>query len=86
MTNHEGNAPESTPEKAHSTSQPNQSLEGFALSQSKTPEDARQEFINIKTALVGPEPEWCLPGVNNKAKASDKLDDSALIKSCQIFE
>jgi hypothetical protein len=47
------------------------------------PEDAKKEFDRIKEALIGPTPEWCLPRVNDKAKASDPKLDELIIKSCQ---
>ena len=57
----------------------------------KTPDEAKAQFIFIKLIQIGPVPEWCLPRVNDKAKASDpKIDDSALTRSCpadiDIFE
>ena len=73
------------PENTQSPAPPNQSSAQSALPKINTPEDAKQEFIRIKTALVGPEPEWCLPRVNEKAKANSSappLDDSVLRKSC----
>jgi hypothetical protein len=49
-----------------------------------TPDDAKAQFIGIKLIQIGPFPEWCLPKVNDKAKASDpKIDDSALTHGCQ---
>lgn len=52
----------------------------------ETPDEARQEFSAIKTALIGPQPEWCLPNVNDKAKASQqKIDDAALTRSCPVI-
>ena len=48
-----------------------------------TPEEAKQEFIRIKTALIGPEPEWCLPEVDPKAtKTVPIIDNSVLTRSC----
>jgi hypothetical protein len=42
------------------------------------------QYKKIKEALVGPVPEWCLPRVNVKAKASDpKLDKLPTIMGCK---
>jgi hypothetical protein len=53
----------------------------------KTPidlEQAKQEFIRIKTALIGPKPEWCLPKVDLKAKKTVPIvDDCVLTRSCK---
>jgi hypothetical protein len=46
-----------------------------------TPEYARDEFLEIKKALVGPKDEWCLPKVDDKAReSSPRIEDSALDK------
>ena len=48
-----------------------------------TPAEAEAEFNQIKKALVGPEPEWCLPEVDPKAtKTTPAIDNSVLTKSC----
>jgi hypothetical protein len=47
----------------------------------KTPGDAQKEFVRIKEALIGPNPEWCLPTINPKAQASSPRI-SALIAIC----
>jgi hypothetical protein len=40
----------------------------------QTSKDARDEFLEIKKVLVGPEKEWCLPKVDEKAlESSPKL-------------
>jgi hypothetical protein len=50
----------------------------------KKPEDAQTEFVKIKQVLIGPTPEWCLPRVNEKAKASSPtINDSALTHGCE---
>jgi hypothetical protein len=46
-----------------------------------TPEYARDEFLEIKKALVGPKDEWCLPKIDKKAReSSPRIEDSALQK------
>jgi hypothetical protein len=50
----------------------------------RKPEDAQTEFGKIKQVLIGPSPEWCLPSVNEKAKASSPtINDSALTHGCK---
>ncbi len=49
-----------------------------------TPEYARDEFLKIKKALVGPEKEWCLPKVDKEALASSpQLDELPLGEDCK---
>ena len=51
----------------------------------KSPQEAEAEFKRIKEALIGPTPEWCLPPVNPRAKASiPLLDDSKLFEDCNF--
>jgi hypothetical protein len=47
------------------------------------PEQAKTEFNGIKKALVGPQPEWCLPEVDPKAsKTTPEIDNTVLTHSC----
>jgi hypothetical protein len=48
-----------------------------------TPAAAIAEYTTLRATLIGPLPEWCLPRINAKAKASSPtFDDSAIIRSC----
>jgi hypothetical protein len=42
-------------------------------------QQAKKEFLEIKTALIGPTKEWCLPNVDEKAKASNPMIDQKVL-------
>jgi hypothetical protein len=49
-----------------------------------TPAEAEAEFNQIKKALVGPKPEWCLPEVDFKAtKTVPAVNNTVLRQSCK---
>lgn len=79
MTNNE----ETRPESAQSPLQPNRLLAPTPPPVIDTPEKAQEELARIKKVLIGPTPEWCLPKVNFRAKASiPRIDDFDLFKTC----
>jgi hypothetical protein len=83
MTNNEETRPENTqsPLQAifHQPCKPSK-LPKTAL----TEEAAVAEFKQIKKALIGPEPEWCLPEVEFKAtKTTPIIDNAVLRESCK---
>jgi hypothetical protein len=85
MENHEGMREEMRSSETQSNLQP--SLGSQLPQPGKTPasQAAEQEFSEIRRALTGSEPEWCLPKVDRKAKASSpQLDDSAIVRSCSV--
>jgi hypothetical protein len=52
-----------------------------------TPEYARDEFLEIKKALVGPKKEWCLPRIDDKAKkSSPMIEDEVLNKLKKVCD
>jgi hypothetical protein len=51
-----------------------------------TPKEAQDEFLKIKKALVGSNPEWCLPKANVQAlESSPKLEQPVLSEDCKSF-
>jgi hypothetical protein len=50
----------------------------------QTPKDARDEFLEIKKVLVGPEKKWCLPKVDVQAlESSPKLKQPEPSDDCK---
>lgn len=77
MTNHEETRQESTQVQAQI----------IAPKPPLTPsQQAINEFNQIKQALAGSQPEWCLPRLDPKTKISDpKLDEELVSQTCGII-
>lgn len=81
------NNEETRPEGTQSPLQPNRLLEQTSPLVIDTQAKAQEELTRIKTALIGPKPEWCLPTINPKAQASvPKINDSILCRLKQSCE